>query len=718
MIEPKGRNTIRTMLKKWKAINLLSDFLLALAVASFLSALLFRIMLIPPYWGVIEFLGSFIFLLIIHRSWKITEGEVARFLNSMFPQMEESTDLLLRSDESLNLLEKLQVAKIEKALKNFPTPKEWINRMEVSALLLLTAIAMCFIIALAPFSFSSSDNGHLFRSKKATLLKTERLPASVASISIKIIPPAYTGKLSRQQNELNLRVEENAEVFWQLSTTASVKEIRFIFNDKVSFMLQPLNEEHTLWAASKPVKETGFYQVQTDNKLSELYKIETIKDQPPVINIQSPKPYTVIDFGQPKQVTMKVALSDDYGVASTAIVTTIASGRGEAVKFEEQQFSFANFSSGKQQYQLSKLLDLNAIGLEAGDELYYYVTARDNHGQENRSDIYIITIADTATLMSLEGMTTGVNLVPEYFRSQRQIIIETEQLLREKDTIPLQQFNNRSNNLGLDQKLLRLRYGKFLGEETENEIGAEDDHDRKTDADKAPTGNRDFGNASTIMDAYTHKHDNAEDASFFEPELKAQLKATLAEMWKAELQLRIYKPGEAFPFEYKALRLLKDLQQKSRVYVAKTNYKTTPLKPESRLTGDLDKILQPLANSTIPKNKEPIESMRMAIPILENLKNGIPLKNDDREVLKQASQQLNLSGVSAPAIYLTAVAAMRRIVEHVGKPGDVKSSDITLVENAFQMILPVHSKLPAARNTGPATNLSGQYFKNLSRLRQ
>ncbi|MEO5998920.1 MAG: DUF4175 family protein [Chitinophagaceae bacterium] len=718
MIELKGRKVIRVMLKKWKGISFLSDFLLAIAVSSFLSILLFKILLIPLYWGIIEFLMSFILLFIIHGSWKIKEIEVARFLNRMFPQMEESADLLLRSDESLNQLEKLQVAKIEKVITGFPPPKEWINQLEVSALLLLATIGMCFIIAMIPFSSGNIDPRNSFNFKKAALPKTEKVPASVASISIKIIPPTYTGKRSRQQNQLNLQVEENAEVYWQLSTTTSQKEMKFIFNDEASLLLQPLNKEHTLWAANKYVKETGFYQVQAGDKLSELYKIETIKDQPPVINMESPKPYTVIDFGQPKHVIMKVAISDDYGVASAAIIATIASGSGEAVKFKEQQLSFANFMSGKQQYQLSKLLDLPAVGLEAGDELYYYITARDTHGQENRSDIFIITLPDTAILMTLEGMTTGGNLVPEYFRSQRQIIIETEQLLREKDAIPLQQFNNRSNNLGLDQKLLRLRYGKFLGEETGNEIGGEDDHDQKTDPNKAHTDARDFGNASAIMDAFTHKHDNAEDASFFEPELKAQLKATLAEMWKAELQLRIYKPGQALPFEYKALRLLKDLQQKSRVYVAKTNYKTSPLKTGNRLTGDLDKIQQPVKNSALSKNEEPVESMRMAIPILEDLKNGIRVKKENIEILERASQQLNLSAVLAPAIYLASVAAMRRILEHVGKPGDIKSADIILVENAFQMILPRYSKLPVSSNTGPSTTLSGQYFKNLNRLRQ
>jgi hypothetical protein len=49
-------------------------------------------------------------------------------------------------------------------------------------------------------------------------------------------------------------------------------------------------------------------------------------------------------------------------------------------------------------------------------------------------------------------------------------------------------------------------------------------------------------------------------------------------MWSAELRLRTYKAEEALPFEYKALRLLKDLQQKSRVYVAKTAFKAPQIK--------------------------------------------------------------------------------------------------------------------------------------------
>ena len=133
-------------------------------------------------------------------------------------------------------------------------------------------------------------------------------------------------------------------------------------------------------------------------------------------------------------------------------------------------------------------------------------------------------------------------------------------------------------------KKVAAPYGmvSFLGEEEESVIGAE------TNNELAKIEN--FSDAAKVLDAYTDKHDNSEDATYLEPAEKAQLKATLTEMWKAELHLRMYKPDEALPFEYKALRLLKDLQQKSRAYVAKTSYNPPPIKMEKRLSGDLTKL--------------------------------------------------------------------------------------------------------------------------------
>ena len=46
--------------------------------------------------------------------------------------------------------------------------------------------------------------------------------------------------------------------------------------------------------------------------------------------------------------------------------------------------------------------------------------------------------------------------------------------MAERASLPAAAFTERANNLGFDQKMLRLRYGKFLGEEAEEEATAEE----------------------------------------------------------------------------------------------------------------------------------------------------------------------------------------------------------------------------------------------------
>ncbi len=298
------------------------------------------------------------------------------------------------------------------------------------------------------------------------------------------------------------------------------------------------------------------------------------------------------------------------------------------------------------------------MGLKPGDELYFYCRATDSRGQESRTGMYIISLADTAQLMSLQGMTMGTDIKPEYFRSERQIIIETEQLLKEKDTITVTAFHNRSNDLGIDQKLLRLRYGNFLGEEAElGEPGG-------SPGDTAGFGA--FGDATKILDAFTDKHDNAEDATYFEPGVKQQLKATLSEMWKAELRLRVFQPQEALPYAYKALRLLKDLQQQSRAFVAKTGVRVTPLNPAKRLTGDLAAIQAPLQKAVVGGGVSDTEVLRMVLSVLDAMRSGQAAGEGSRVLMQQAVRRLGREAAVRPGEYLAAYRGLRGLIDGGG----------------------------------------------------
>ena len=204
----------------------------------------------------------------------------------------------------------------------------------------------------------------------------------------------------------------------------------------------------------------------------------------------------------------------------------------------------------------------------------------------------------TNNVVQMEG-GLGVDLMPDYFRSQRQIIIETEKLIADRAAgrIATQDFKSLSNELGYDQKALRIKYGALLGLEDEeasavpaemapeatveayfqheeNEEFRDDshehgelDHDHEEEGtvfsrmlDDAYNQGHDHDHADENplaeedpLSAYMHAHDDSEEATFYAEGLKAKLRYALDQMWDAELYLRLYSPAESLPYKYDSL---------------------------------------------------------------------------------------------------------------------------------------------------------------------
>ncbi|MEO5683375.1 MAG: hypothetical protein ABIQ88_12080 [Chitinophagaceae bacterium] len=704
MDDMKGKQIIRALRRKWISFSILSDTMIAAGVAFLLIMLANKMVGLSYWWACLFFPGVLAALLFIHRVWLVDEKAITQLLDENYPQLEESSGLLLKPAGALNMLEHLQYKKTSHALEAIESPFSISKKISLPFFVL----AMALVTGMAVYKFPIKS----IKNKSATVQPAagskpaaEKLLPQIAGNSITIRPPAYTKKPARQQQPFNLLAEEGSLLNWQIKTNIPVTQLLFIFNDKMKVALRATNAARTQWSIEKKVDSAGFYQLNIDGKLSELYKIEIVHDQTPVVHLQSPKQYTSIEMGEPQQVKINTAITDDYGIRDASITVTIASGSGEAVKFKEEKIPLQGFIAGKTNYQLQQLLSLPALGMHPGDELYFYIQATDNHRQQTRSDIYIVHLPDTAELMSLDGMANSLTLKPEYFRSQRQIIIESEQLLKDKDTISAADFKNRSNNLGIDQRLLRLRYGKFLGDEAES---------GETNID-AIGGVEDFSNADKVRDAFTDKHDNAEDATFYEPETKKQLRATLTEMWDAEIRLRTFTPKDALPFEYKALRLLKDLQQKSRAYVAKTNFKTTPLDLKKRLTGDLDKITEPLLQKDIVQEPDPLLRVRNALATLDQIRTTGNSATVSAEILQQANLQLHEKAVQQPGVYLHAVEALKRILNTLNRAGHPVNSDIEEAQHGLQQLLAAPAHLLTATKTSLRQALSKQYFDNLQK---
>ena len=709
MKQQSGHTYLRKLHKEWVAYDLISQFFIAIAVAVLSLTILSRFIPVSFWW----LIPITIVITLITVLWtgilKKSVQDIAGLLDRSFPQLEESTWLLLKPGNSLNLLEKLQVTKIERELPGIPAKTLSSGRFTVARNLLLAALILAFGVGqLEPFGYNEIKTGNIKSSLKLSPAPDKILPG-IRSVGLTITPPAYTRRAPRRQNQFSVSAEEGSNLSWVIRTSQPVRNISFIFNDNERISLRPVNKDKTRWAIAKKLTASCFYQVDLDGTLSDLYKLEIIKDQPAVVRILSPGQYSSIDFGEPQMTSLQVQINDDYGINDAFISATISSGKGEGVKFKDQKLTFRQTFSGAAHYKLNKTIDLKGLDMVPGDELYFYIQARDSRLQDSRSDIYIVTIQDTAQLMSMEGLMGGINLVPEYFRSQRQIIIDTEKLIKEKNTISSGDFNNRSNGIATDQKLLRLRYGKFLGEEDESEIGGhqeDEGHDEPAD----------FGNAQKLLDAVAHKHDQAEDATFFEPVQKAQLKATLNEMWKAELLLRLYKPVEALPFDYKALRLLKDLQQQSRVYVAKTSFKPPVIPADKRLSGELDKVIQPQAQRTAAIKADLQNSLRLTPGIISSAKAGRKLNPSEILTLNDVGRILTSRAAQEPAFYLNPLAILRAVIRQ-GSLSGISASKINELEAALQKIVKQASPVPQREAGGPASDLSAEYFNNLKRNR-
>jgi hypothetical protein len=696
-----GIYKINSLKQKWIGYQLLADVVFAAAFALFGIALLHYLLAVPLWWALLLFVLIGSLMLYLRKPWQINTSNVSAFLNQSYPELEESAELAIKPASDLSLLQRLQLSKIEIALDNVPAlPAQFTKRLKQALMLMFGALLLAYLATKLPHHVPTADPQGQGSSAKTT--PPEKVLPQINAVNVTISPPAYTGKNKRDQDKFTILAEEGAVATWKISTNIAVKQLTLLFNDKEAIALKP-HADKTNWSASKIIDKPGFYQVNIDGKLSDLYQVETIKDASPVIHIKTPKQYTYIDAGETPKTNMTATITDDYGVSDALIYATVAKGSGEGVKFKEYKIPFdGGFAAHNKLYDVQHLFDLPKLNMEPGDELYFYIEAQDNHQQKSRTDVYTVTIQDTAALLSMDGIVNGSNIKPEFFRSERQIIMDTEKLLKDRDSISKDKFNGTAGDIGIDQKMLRLRYGKFLGEEEESSVGGMGQNEELGKVEN-------FNNAAMILDAYTDKHDNAEDATFLEPAIKEQLKATLTEMWNAELHLRMYKPEEALSFEYKALRLLKDLQQKSRSYVAKTAYKPTPLKLEKRLTGDLSKIALPVNKQDLKPGPDAYDGLKNTVQLLEQIRLTRNYSEVDKHNLQLAKQQLSLKASAEPGIYLSAVSAINRIMamQHPALP------DIDMVERAIQKTLPLTAQVPQSSNSVADMGLAKHYYQNI-----
>ena len=691
-------------------------------------------------------IGGLLVLLAGWRLWplrRVTPATVAPRLDRQFVELEDSTGLLLRQPDGLNLLESLQQQKVTRRLAQLRAAETLVLPVNfrvaggLAGGLLLAGAALWWWWGPATTSQSGRPAGVAIHfSPPATPAKLGEAPARISQTTLRVTPPAYTNQAAFVPAQASFQCPQGARVRWQVRVqngagrSAPVLEL-----GARRLALQPVAGQVGTFAIEQVLNASTLYRLRYAGTVSDDYAIDVRPDLAPVLRIVTPKSYTLVAaIGQRPEVPIRATVRDDYGLSRAELVITVAQGQGEAVKFRELRRDLSAGLNGPQA-SLGSLLNLPKLGLTYGDELYFYLTARDNHGHSTRTDSYLVQWQDTAVADGAIDMGMGVKVAPAYFRSERQIIIDTEKLIAEKPRLDAATVADRANALGFDQQSLRLRYGKFMGEEAEAGIGAEAPHSPIAEDEAAPAAptaeapepddHHDHAaplgspakasptaETDALMDPYIHKHDDAETADFLEPAVKAKLRAVLDQMWAAELRLRTGQLKEALPYEYRALRLLKQVQQQTRAFVKKAGF-TPPPMPEAtlRLSGELAGAAVPQRQQNLPApNLQP--AIRAALRWLAAADNGQPTRPAEAAVLEQAGTVLAGAALTRPGFYLPALRALRELGADVRAGRPTRAASRAPVARALTDLLAVPPPAPAAPPA--ADRLARRYFQELS----
>ena len=699
-------NILLSFKKRWQIYAWLNVFGFAIAPLIILWALGTKLWVLVPV-----FLVLFIIGIVIIKPFRIGLQEVLKFIDSRFSDVEHSSSLLLKKDSELSNIGQLQREKIAKRLQEKSKSLKPPVSFKSLSVLLICCAAIGFglryfgitLKSMSDFQQNRIDNSVTFTSVDS-VASSVYIPA-VANYTLEIRYPDYTRIGSFRSEKMDVELLESSALNWTVDFDQKIDSVFLEFQSD-SYKMKGENEQFKF---SRKINKSGVYNFRYFDSLgneyiSDLHSISVFEDEDPVIEIENLDQFSSFEFSEEKRLQFVSKISDDFGIANVYIIATVSKGSGESVKFREEKIEFQQgINSGSKSLNLDQQIDLDQLKMEPGDELYFYVEALDfkqPSANVSRSETYFAVIKDTVEMDYMEAGGMGVDLLPDYFRSQRQLIIDTEKLIKEQPEISRKEFETRSNNLGFDQKSLRLKYGQFMGDEAEGSLAAENaesldgeedllaEYSHRHDSDNEHNLVEEHGDEKDEeedpLEKYVHNHSDPEESTLFAKSLKTQLRQAINEMWDAELQLRVYEPKASLAYQYRALELIQNIKNSSRIYVHRIGFDPPPLKEDKRLTGEL-KDVESYRRSQDFEQENEFEGIRNAISELEELQKSPPatLSESSKELFQKAGEELAREAIEKPGQFLATLKDVKTL-----SGGELEGLNLKEIQQGLLKALP------------------------------
>jgi hypothetical protein len=513
-------------------------------------------------WGIWAVVDGYRWRHRINQQW-------TSWLNAAIPSLEDSSKLL--AVDATTSIARLQQQRLQARLASVLTDDDYRNIARTRAGYVILPLILSLLTAGAAAAWYGKQTAPA--APPSAMQSTK--PIIDGEVYLRITPPAYTGVAAFETGARDIQIPQYSEVRWCVRNLTGAQPT------------VELGDGQTLAigkdCAKLRIEDSLFWR--TRGASTTRYNIRVTPDQPPQVTIIEPTELIHLLQKDAKSVQISVNARDDYAIVRASLHMTLARGSGENIRFSDKEVPLPQSSDPKSR-TWKKQWTLTELGMEPGDELYFFVRATDNAPENphtTQSPTYTLRLPGPEA-ESLDSTALPSLSKPENLRSQRQIIIDTEQLvadLQAHPNMPAATLRSRSESVAADQAALRLRYGQFLGEESN--LFGDEEHEHEHEHH----GSEKAGGEIAVMKEFGHAHDQEDNATIFDPQTKAVLKRALAAMWDAEKSLRAIAPKTALPPEYKALDAIKELQAAERVYLHRTSFVPPALKEEKRMTGDI-----------------------------------------------------------------------------------------------------------------------------------
>jgi len=676
----------------------------------------------------------------------INQDAMLEHINCTFPDFEQSSQLILEQQPN-SILQQLQKQKIEALFtqQNIDKIKHSLTPVQYqTALKILIVSMMLFIVQKTSVVMPLTFEPKISLSNRIEIPDVKVLAPRLVSNNIKIMPPKYTGIKRTHTSELNLNILEGTKIQWQLEF--SRKDLNYFIVDTQGNRTALNKQENSLLEISQKFTQTSLYSfAYRENgkfySMQNVYTIEVALDEFPKIKIIHPK-QSLVEIPKLGKASFDLVaeITDDYGLSKTTILASVASGSGEAVKFRDAVFLFDETSPIKSGRLFKKHWNLKDLKMEPGDEVYFKIITEDNKQpipQQKKSSSIIVRWLDNE-IRELAADGIQIHFIPEYFRSQRQIIIETEQLIQDRSDLTLEQLAKLSTSLGHSQNDLKIKYGQYLGDEVgggpgeqlggveavEEHTGTESDEHDEEQHQEPEVGHlhdemideTDRSGASALIARFAHNHGTTEIGPISKQDPKSWMKMAVKEMWQAELHLMLSEPEKALDFEYKAYDYLKLATAAERVYLKRLGFEPPPVNEDTRLKGELKDILNYSKQVEDKPDQKSDVILYQAVYQILSQHETTPLTTNDKGLLKQLKQRLLVLSKTRPSLIKHAATVEKMLTRNAIA---IKKCTLCIsrLKQKLWQLMPEANSLPNILNSQLETELDSLYLTKILQLK-